>query len=396
MGDSITCDGDIDTPYNCYQCFDAVAGKYFWGGSCKAKKLARVDMVPGKCGLEYTCVTKDIGTCPYNNYCPDNAKRTFIVGPKGSGGCSEGTQIADEKTCREACTFLNLPLGQILGNYKCYKDGQGNCYQNGRQGPEASMICKASEKFSGTESQLLQAKPKWRKNCNSRFECGRGTRTGGRKCDRNISHKDKPDFCGQCKYGWRNVGRDHDWCCREEEVHKGLICKCEAEYAPNCPPASSTSELPTETRVTGSTRASIFGCKGNKIALKTQNSRYILVTNDNRFINATGNTSRQLNTQFEVIDLGSGRISLKSYYGSYLAASVPKQVSYPPYKVYGVHVVGYNRDFGAVFHVKQYGNTDQYVFETAWKEYLKVNADGSLMADGSINDILARFKPERI
>ena len=74
---------------------------------------------------------------------------TFILGQKGSGGCSEGTQIADEKTCREACTFLNFPLGQILGNYKCYKDGQGNCYQNGRQGPGSSMICKASEKNSG-------------------------------------------------------------------------------------------------------------------------------------------------------------------------------------------------------------------------------------------------------
>jgi len=74
--DSISCDGDIDTPYDCYQCFDVVAGKYFWGSSCKAKKLASADMVNGKCGLDYTCVTKDIGTCPYNDYCPDNAKRS--------------------------------------------------------------------------------------------------------------------------------------------------------------------------------------------------------------------------------------------------------------------------------------------------------------------------------
>ena len=72
---------------------------------------------------------------------------------------------------------------------------------------------------------------------------------------------------------------------------------------------------------------------------------------------------------------------------------MPKQVSYPPYKVFGVHLVSYYRDFGAVFHVKQYPRTDQYVFETAWKEYLKVSADSSLMADGSIHDILARFKP---
>lgn len=148
--DSIACDGNIDTPYNCYQCFDAVAGKYFWGSSCKAKKLASADMVNGKCGLDYACTTKGIGTCPYNNYCPDNKKNegTFILGPKGSGDCSEGTQIKDEKTCKEACTFLNLPLGEILGNFGCYKDGQGNCYQNGRQGSGASMICKTSEKIS--------------------------------------------------------------------------------------------------------------------------------------------------------------------------------------------------------------------------------------------------------
>ena len=66
----------------------------------------------------------------------------FILGPKGSGVCSEGSQITDETTCREACTMLNLPQGEILGDSLCYKDGQGNCYQNGRQGSGASMICK--------------------------------------------------------------------------------------------------------------------------------------------------------------------------------------------------------------------------------------------------------------
>ena len=76
-------------------------------------------------------------------------EETFILGPKGSGVCSEGTQITDGKTCREACTMLNLPQGEILGNNFCYKDGQGNCYQNGHQGSGASMICKASEELSG-------------------------------------------------------------------------------------------------------------------------------------------------------------------------------------------------------------------------------------------------------
>ena len=148
--------------------------------------------------------------------------------------------------------------------------------------------------------------------------------------------------------------------------------------------------------VTGRPRASIFGCKGNKIALKTRNSRYILVPNEHGFVNSKGFSSTQLNAQFEVIDLGYGRIALKSYFGSYLAAKVPKQVSYPPYKVYGVHVVSYYRDFGAVLHVKQFSNTGQYMFETAWEKYLKANDDLSLTSDGSINDILARFKPECI
>ena len=75
--DSIVCDGNIDTTYNCYQCFDGEAKKYFWGSSCKAKKFASKDMVNGICGLNYTCVTKDIGTCPYNDYCPDNAESTL-------------------------------------------------------------------------------------------------------------------------------------------------------------------------------------------------------------------------------------------------------------------------------------------------------------------------------
>ena len=72
----------------------------------------------------------------------------FILGVKGSGVCSEGTQITDETTCREACRTLNIPQAEILGYNKCYKDRHEKCYQNGHQGSGASMICKKSEMIS--------------------------------------------------------------------------------------------------------------------------------------------------------------------------------------------------------------------------------------------------------
>ena len=55
----------------------------------------------------------------------------------------------DESTCIKACMRLNLPLKEILGNYKCYKDGLGNCYQNGRNGDGASLICKMLATLQG-------------------------------------------------------------------------------------------------------------------------------------------------------------------------------------------------------------------------------------------------------
>ena len=48
----------------------------------------------------------------------------------------------DEKTCKEACKALNVPQIQILGNNVCYKDIHGNCYQDGKNGAGATLICK--------------------------------------------------------------------------------------------------------------------------------------------------------------------------------------------------------------------------------------------------------------
>ena len=121
-----------------------------------------------------------------------------------------------------------------------------------------------------------------------------------------------------------------------------------------------------------------------------------MVSNDRVNVNAEGITSRMVNTQFEVVDLGQGKIALKSIFGAYLSAVPPKQVPYPPYKLYGVRLTRHYRDTGAVFQVSKYTLPGQYMFETEWKKYLKANADGSLTTDGSVHDRLTKFMPECI
>ena len=67
----------------------------------------------------------------------------FVVSQsKGTGLCSDGELIMDESTCRKGCNTLKVPEKEILGGYKCYIDGAGKCYQNGRNGGGAFMICK--------------------------------------------------------------------------------------------------------------------------------------------------------------------------------------------------------------------------------------------------------------
>ena len=93
---------------------------------------------------------------------------------------------------------------------------------------------------------MFKAAPKWKRNCHyytqNHAECGRGTRAGGETCDTRDDKKDKPDYCGQCKFGWRRPwGNLNDWCCTLWEVQQGLNCKCQADYAQDCPEASVTS-----------------------------------------------------------------------------------------------------------------------------------------------------------
>ena len=52
------------------------------------------------------------------------------------------------KKCRVACKILDIPQKQILGGNVCYKDSQGNCYQNGRNGAGDSLVCHKVGKLS--------------------------------------------------------------------------------------------------------------------------------------------------------------------------------------------------------------------------------------------------------
>jgi len=73
------CEGNVGTEGNCYACYDGDHGKYLWGNACHAKKFGKNEYETGVCGKEYTCITdgRDIGECPYNDYCP--SKRSFEV-----------------------------------------------------------------------------------------------------------------------------------------------------------------------------------------------------------------------------------------------------------------------------------------------------------------------------
>ena len=65
------------------------------------------------------------------------------MGEKGSGTCSVGELILDETTCRDACKFFSLPERKFKSVYNiCYKDRNGDCYQNGKNLVEAVPICK--------------------------------------------------------------------------------------------------------------------------------------------------------------------------------------------------------------------------------------------------------------
>ena len=81
----------------------------------------------------------------------------FGFGIQGSGICSEGEIITDRTLCEDACRELDLPQKEILDNFKCYKDGAGNCYQNGHHGAGASLICNQGKHIKTYKNTFKQS-----------------------------------------------------------------------------------------------------------------------------------------------------------------------------------------------------------------------------------------------
>ena len=83
---------------------------------------------------------------------------SFAFGNKGSGKCDmkNGKVIMEQNLCNSACAALNIPFGTIEGGNKCYMNGAGLCYQDGRHGSNAKIICDVTEKGSGNDIKKVQ------------------------------------------------------------------------------------------------------------------------------------------------------------------------------------------------------------------------------------------------
>ena len=168
----------------------------------------------------------------------------------------------------------------------------------------------------------------------------------------------------------------------------------------------------TAGRVTPRLDASFFGCRGHKIALKTQYSshKYIQALGDRRFVNVNG-ASTDAGIVFEVEDYGVNAttkarvIALKSIYKNYLSASECKNPTNPSNPECNVSAHSSYVWNGAKFQVKHNKN-NQYWFQTHWTHkddsgkdihlYLMPHTDGYLRGDGDQYDLRrwAKFTPE--
>ena len=71
---TIECTGNIDQAWNCFECYNSSILEYLWGSKCEAKRMFSTTVMEGRCGLDYACITTDIGDCPYNEYCPQSSQ----------------------------------------------------------------------------------------------------------------------------------------------------------------------------------------------------------------------------------------------------------------------------------------------------------------------------------
>ena len=76
----------------------------------------------------------------------------YFLGERGEMQCLNGVMIMDTAGCRNACNFLEIPLGGTFKDSKpCYKANNGKCRQDGRHGFKVFIVCENS----GTAIKML-------------------------------------------------------------------------------------------------------------------------------------------------------------------------------------------------------------------------------------------------
>jgi len=202
-----------------------------------------VEGVGRKLGMFETCDPSNQVNCQHGDECEFvvfqlNGKTTkeyrCVPQLRGANGGASGKVM-----------YCNPDQGEF-DNTRC-QDGQRCVWEDIGFGLDFG-VCENVENHIA-ENTALGRQGSWRENCNPGGLCGRGNRGTDMWwaiCDTSNSKKNDPDYCGQCKYGFRTVMGAmgaFDSCCTLDEVLKNKkgYCLCQAEYAPNCPAALSTS-----------------------------------------------------------------------------------------------------------------------------------------------------------
>ena len=65
----------------------------------------------------------------------------YFLSHKGELVCTPGTNITNVAECATACSRLDIPIKAIKNGYVCYKDVHHDCYQDGQNGDNDSLVC---------------------------------------------------------------------------------------------------------------------------------------------------------------------------------------------------------------------------------------------------------------